>query len=1039
MRFTVDTSTYTVTLDPRQVQAAELARVNPTASSLGTLVVASRQASGIELRIPLSFLDRADHVSLDSVRWLDASGAAISKDDLGMDIPSRNEVDGVLRSQSSGNGIPFALAGSLESNGAIWSAHGQVDGLALTPGSTWNIQMDVDYGSADLPAEAQVIGQIALQPIARSVDGAMRVVGDVSTNNGWSSILTPSGLPIDNLRSSVTLGEATAAPFQLVRGASDVSFPLDFTLTLPTGLPTGLYVPYFTGYTQVTGGKRVPWDRASGDPARLPLVVNVGGVDNVHLLWTLLADDPSDGSRGVIPVEDQANAALSNRVRFDSPTYILPPFKPGTRDPNLYPLEPYLLDELTNSYTTSDAPLIPFQFPGGRLQASITRPDGTVDDLGSTGILQNQLSTTAQDERTVFGAQSPLDEFRLATLNPKFSAYPFTQYGEYTINLTGNLQDVWGNHYDGGGTYKILAAEQLDLTPGVLPGTPFEVGNAFNSGLHISPGFRANVTETIRVYPLDGSAVIEHKVTGTANAHGYFQPTDAPFAFQTPGEYVIDYEVRYIGQDQRLWAASLRSAGVIGGVNSTVVAHGERGLPDLVSNQRPAWFSMPAYTQAAGLGDQSAIYFPYHSGDVVWIPDGNTSVIKPVIRAQDRGGDYTKWLIGALPNFVSDSGLKLEQVANEGELPVSLVGQSERDNPILNPAQLASNSYTYVSAVRPNVTVRQFVSGGDDGGLALGWDQDDPLNRQIGAGLNGNAPGDYMFLFGGAVIREGKLRDAAIYGALAVISNDNPPQIYPPDRGTAGGADGGPLLTIKGQTVDTFIDLTGVQPGDVLTVGDTIAISGQVAPPLAATVTTTVTSPSGHISQFSSKANVIGYYYDPAVQLTLDEPGIWLVNVQVEQNGVTSSGQIEPPYLEGSVLGTNGGRFSIYVQPKEAEPLPWNPLLTDTIIPIVSPYNFSFTLPSDWTQIQAYYTLTTPGYIIEDSSLHPNGRSFSYQYNAPLQNRAFPNLENDGRSGTYVADVRTLTFVATGIDASGTFQIRTRTFTLMHDRLITTE
>ena len=39
----------------------------------------------------------------------------------------------------------------------------------------------------------------------------------------------------------------------------------------------------------------------------------------------------------------------------------------------------------------------------------------------------------------------------------------------------------------------------------------------------------------------------------------------------------------------------------------------------------------------------------------------------------------------------------------------------------------------------------------------------------------------------------------------------------------------------------------------------------------------------------------------------------------------------------------------------------------------------------------------------------------------------------------YVADVRTLTFVATGVDASGASQIRSRTFTLMHDRLITTE
>ena len=601
---------------------------------------------------------------------------------------------------------------------------------------------------------------------------------------------------------------------------------------------------------------------------------------------------------------------------------------------------------------------------------------------------------------------------------------------------------MWGNHYVGGGTYQVLAAELLDLTPGVLPGTPFEVGNVFNFGLHISPGFAADVTVDLRIYPLDGSAMLEHTVTGKANARGYFQPTDLPFSFDTPGEYVIDYEARYTGTDQRLWAASLRSAGVIAGAQTTIVAHGERGIPNTDTTQRPAWFSMPAYLQATGLPNQSALYFPYHSGDVAWIPDGQASSITPVIRAQDLAlessdGGYARWLIGALPNTSTTNGETLSQLANEGELPVALVGQGS--GPALDPARLTSSSYTYVSAVRPNVTVRQFVSGGDDGGLTLNWDQDDPLNRQIGAGISGNAAGDIIFLFGGVVIREGDLRDSAIYGALAVVTNDDPPRIYPPDRGAAGGADGGALLTIKGQPVDTFIDMTGVQPGELLGLGDTLAVSGQVAPPLAASVHTTLTAPSGRVFQFSSKANAIGYYYDPAVHLTVDEVGIWTVDVQVVQDGVSSSGQSQAPFPEGSVLGAANQRFSVYVQPKTATPLEWNPLLTDTIIPIVSPYNFSFTLPADWTQIQAYYTLTTPGTIIEDSPIHVSGRNFSYQYTAPLQNRAFPNLENDGRSGTYVADVRTLTFVATGVDAAGTFQIRSRTFTLMHDRLITTE
>ncbi len=79
--------------------------------------------------------------------------------------------------------------------------------------------------------------------------------------------------------------------------------------------------------------------------------------------------------------------------------------------------------------------------------------------------------------------------------------------------------------------------------------------------------------------------------------------------------------------------------------------------------------------------------------------------------------------------------------------------------------------------------------------------------------------------------------------------------------------------------------------------------------------------------------------------------------------------------------------------------------------------------------------------IIEQGELRVYGRSVSYQYSrAADQSRAFPNLENEGhRSGSSATDVRTLTFVAIGTDAAGATQIASRTFTLMHGRLITTE
>ena len=1018
VRFTVEISTYTVTLDPRQAQAAELRRVNPVADDLGTLIVAARQDDALELRIPLTFVDRVGRVRLDGVRWLNASGGEISADNIDAEVPPLDEIDGVMQVQASADAVRFNFDGVL-AKGGVYSVDGVADTLAVEPGAVWRLALDVRFNNADLPANARMVGQLALQPVAvsDSPGGVARVVGGISTHNGWSSEMTPGGLPIDNLRSEVVIGEATALPFQLVRGANSISFPLTFRVTIPDDLPPGLYVPFFTGFTQVPDAERARWEAADAPPARTPLVVSVGGVTDARLLWTLFAESPSDGSRGILSAEDQAHAVLSNRVRFNSPTYILPPFSPGTRNPITYSLEPYLLNQLSNSTTGLVPPLIPFPFPNGELNLRIIRPDGTVNDVGSTPIVQNRLGT-ADDERVQFGRQSPINEYHLTTLNPRFGGRTFDQYGEYTVILSGSMQDAWGNRYEGGGTYRFLSAELLDLTPGVLAGTPFVVGDALNFGLHLSPGVPADVTVRLRVYPLDGGIPFEKTVTGKANARGYFQPDDAPYTFDTPGEYVIDYEARYTGGDGRLWAASLRSAGVIGGESPTIVARGERGLPG-VDALHPAWFRLPQLTEGANTTPNPLTFsFPYYSGDVLWLQDGINQLIDPAIHLQDLSGQYTQWL-------KSENELASPLMASEGALPILMRNGGE--------------SYSYISTVRPNVSVRQFVSGGDDGGLLFSWDGDDPHNQQIGAGLLGSRPIDYIFLFGGAVVRAGDLLDSAIYGAVAVITSDGTPRVFPPDRGAAGSADGGSLLTVKGRDYDAFIYMTGVQPGEVLTVGDRVTVAGQVAPALAASVATTFTAPSGRVVEFVGKANPVGSYYDPDTRFIVDEPGVWTVDVRVAVDGVTSAGQVEPPYPQGGVLGANGGRFSIYVLPPDSEPLNWNPLLRDTIIPIVSPYDFSFTMPADWTNIDAYYVLTTPGYIIEDAELLMNGRSFTYTYNAPAQNRLMPNLENDGNSGAYRADVRTLTFVVTGVDASGTMQMRSRTFTLIHDHLITTE
>ncbi len=1053
--FTLDGAVYNLVLDPRQQQLATYSRIQPNPRDLGTVAVAAAQNTAVEIRIPLAPVTpnnpTLEAATLEGLRFIGADGAEILTIPVQQNIPVIPEVDGIVRlNPLLGNDFTrFTISGTLANGTHRWMSRGRINKLTFAPGEQILLEMDVIMNTPDLPeglVGLQMRGHFGLQPII-GADGA-QTAGGLDSNNGWSDVLTPSGLAISGLRGDFILAETSTPATQVIRQGETVTFALDFAFIIPDDLPPGMYVPFFRGFGQVADGDLFRWEENSPlgsgtivpneTPTRLPLVLNLGDVNTGRLVWTLFQDTPSDGSRGVLSVEDQTRYGLSNRVHFDSPTYILPPTRNG--EPIAYPIEPYLLSQMPNAYDHTTMPLIPFLFPGGRLSARIARPDGQLDDLGSAAIVQNQLSTAAQDERTLFGAQSPVDIYRLTTLNALFSQYVFTQYGAYQINLTGNLEDVWGNRYEGGGTYTVLIAEPLDIVPGVLSGTPFEQGDTFFPGLHLSPGAPADVTITVRIYPLDESAMIEKVIEGQANAAGYFDAAEQAFTFETPGEYIIDYEARYTDSDGRLWAGSLRGAGVITNPSGSLIAHGQRGLNSTPSDVRPAWFSASQYAPDA----PPHLNAPYHSGDVVWVPDGVDGQIKPIIQVQDEQGNYASWLSGNFPNLRSTYGLDINQLTIAGELPVTLLSPDNPYGESLLPDRIANQGYTYLSAVLPGVSARQFVQGGVNGSLPFQWDMNDPLNQQAGAGFTGSRPGDFVFLFGGAVVRNGlaEINETAAYAALGIIIDGEKdrlgPRVYPPYRGEAGGPNGGPLLVLLDEEINTFFHPTGIKPGDVLIEGDTLSIAGQVAPTLPSIVSVTVTSPDGEVRQFESTASAIGYFYNPEHDFTVDVPGIWTVQISVRHEGLTSAGTIEPPPPTGDLLGTLDGRFSVYVLPESTQPLDWNDTRTDFAIPAGIPYNFNFPLPATWTNVQVSHTVTMPGYLLAEGPLRVSGNSFSYQYNPTNLSRNFTNLENNGQgSGSSAADVLTFTFVASGTDENGRFQIRTRTFTISHDRLTT--
>lgn len=1053
--FTLNETTYELAFDPALPETALLRQILPFETDLGTLAVSAAVNTNnptVEARIALNALNQdITTATLESAFIRDAENSISDLIAIEATLPIiPEEVDGVVypNGRLNGSARRFSIGGVLAQGASFWNATGRVSTLTPAPGDELTLEMDLTMPVEDFPESLvglDLIGELQLQPVVANIEGALQSVPARYSNNGWSSLQTPSGLAIDNLQGDVPLGTVRVPWAQIIRRDEQLLAGLRFTVQLPEDFPTGLYVPVFEGRAQIGDGEVFRWDEngvfgtgereATDSLTRLPLVMNVGGVQDAPILMTLFYDDPSDGSRGVLAEESEV--ALSNGVHFNSPVYTL--------SPGEYPIEPYLLNQLSNNYETTVAPLVPLLLPGGRLNATITLPDGTVDDLQDAPILQNQASTATLDERTRFGRHSQVDVYRLVTGNAAYQAYPFEQYGEYTIELSGTLEDIYGNRYRGGGTYRIVIAEPLDVTPGVLSGAPFHIGDTLFIGGHIAPGVPAEVDIRVQVFGLDGQ-VNEAVFEGLqANRYGYFTAGEA-FTFEAPGEYIIDYTARYEDTSGRLWAGSLRSAGIIASEDSPLIAHGMRGVNGYITNNtdayRPAWFTTALYPPADALDvDDIQLNFPYHTGDVVILPE--QAGLRPALSVQDTSERYAQWLTGSLRDYRSSAQLGLPDLVTVEELPVRPVlgGPPTIYNPVLRPDFIINDAYSYISVVRPDVSIRQMVLGDEVNPLTRPWNGDDPLNEQIGAGINGLREGDYVFLFGGTVIRnaDAQIMDTSAYAALATLGDEETvASVTPPYRGSAGGPDGGPLLTVLDRDVDMFFHPTGAQPAQILVEGDTLVIAGQAAPTLETSIQVEIISPSGERRAFTGMTSPTGYYYDPANDFVVEEAGVWTVNLTVRPSGVSSAGIPEPPLPQGGLLGVFNQSFPVYVVPENAEPLTWSQGDdVDIGIPAGIPFNIGMDIPTGWTEIQSAYAVKTASYVLEAGALPQTGTTFPYVLRIAQFAEDFPNVEVTGQgNGAASADVMTLVFVISGVNANGNPIVRARQFTVFHDRLI---
>jgi len=864
-------------------------------------------------------------------------------------------------------------------------------------------------------------------------------------------LFTPTGLPIEHeaggefqkINDAVGLTSLTCVSSHTFEG------DLQTTITIPVELPDGVYRPEALLMSDVPLSSDVPlaviWYHNPEVVADLPSI-RVGSPAVPRIPWTLLGDYPVNGHRGLQAREDIGHFMMTTRVLYPPHQVIIPRLDERTGSPLVYRLEPEANWLSGTDRSLPPPPHIPLALPSGELIVEVLKPDGAVDHLGPAPVLQSSVRTP-----TIPGG-SDLDEgtgyigdlYHLTTMDDAF-AYTFDQYGHHVIYMFGEVYDIYGNAYPIQSTYDVTVARVLDLDPAQLPTTPYEQGDAFAPGLHIFPPVPADVTVRLVQMPFsDPSQAITTTVTGQANRFGYFQPPQgAAIDLAAPGEFRVDITAVYTDAAGTLWMGAMTWGNVVEGPAAQIEAHGRRG-PDYKSDtidDMPAWFEVvnlpPEKLQGA-----IEVYYPYFSGDVHWGDETSPPLpgdsIHPIITVRDltgasetcynilrnhfsRARNCFRWP----PEGCSATGLISRTLV--GEAPLFITTKSGID-PGVAPEDIDLWGYWYGSSERPDVRVREIIS--EDGMGTAYWRFNDTYGYQIGEPADGDQPGDIKWEFGGVVFRTitetNPLNEYAIYSSLWVLLPHNDPvgaRVTPPFQDATGaGINGGPILTmtVEGQVqeIDMLFLPKGVRPGDVLEVGDVVAFSGHVGPPLDSQVSVTITSPSDVQHVAVLRANKIGWVYDPGFDFPAEEPGRWTVDVHVlHDRPYVGNGVIPLTHNTGTVMGTTG-RYEFYVvEPGSLRLFVTLPEPGYITWPEgeIEPIHIRGTAPAG--TITVHYTIHDKGVVMDQGGVIPDASgTFTVTYDAKALHESFSMLSLTAHEGRWegLADEVAINLLAMG-------------------------
>ncbi len=978
----------------------------------------------------------------------DVTGTIIREEEI--DQGSENMIaPGVLMripTEPAPEGVPFASAARLCCNGgrsASWTIEGSFDRDTLEAGYPFLI-----YGRLTLLADESA------QPPATYLNFFAYLMGDAQgrqvgrAGKFVSPYLTNTGLPIERSLNGPPLAPLPLGGARVTWEFDGRRWTADFStfLTVPPETRTGVYA--------LTAGNL--WDLRDVEPAGTrPFNVvirdqaahsqdlasfTVGDPAPMRLATTLLADEVSEGSHGgVLAREDQGLFDISGRALTRHNPII--PRLDGYGEPWSYRLEPYapMLDVVDRA--VSNGPALPLDFSDSELSIAIHRPDGGTDVLGPAPLTRLGVkSARAPWGPVALGlGGGELREIPQLMGDDNTFAYQFPTDGDYVVTIDGRIADTTGRTHLICGTYDVTVANILDIETAMLPTTPFEVGDSIAPTLSIMPGVPAQVTYTVTHVAADGDTTAR-TFSGTANRFGWWDGGGEVWTFQRDGEYRVDVDARYTDSNGNLWAGRLRFGSAVATPDAPLVAHGRRGSDGLPEISRPWMFERDfVYDEDASAPH---MHFPYFTGDILWGTErlheeredtrnaGTAVVTEMSAQPLDLGHPL---IARARQQLETTEGLfyrfPIEDSVRAGQMPLLMAGPPEQRGRASHPDEIYLWAYTYSSAERPGVRVRETIQGDDIPGAY--WRFGDAYSAQSGNGNPGDLPGDFKFLYSAAVIRDPASGEGvyAIYGSGWILLPDDDPlgaRVLPPFRGAGGGLDGGPLFTVHGRPIDNMFFLPlGVRPGAVLETGDVFRMAGPIMPTLPSRIAYTVTAPDGAQRSFTGRANAVGYFYDPTDDFVLDQPGLWTVDIGLTHEGQTSVGPVEPPFPTGGPLTPDGATFTFVVAGEQTQVLD---IETDLTLltppqwyagyPGVPTAFFEARLPAGWSGATARVVVTMPGIVLVDEDIPVTNGAIRWDLDAPLLNRLASNF--DYESG--MADTITVTVFAESTTGSGIVQ-----------------